>query len=81
MVFKQDLTPLSKKGSITKHKGKGSQSAPMPNRNQLRSLQKAPTNTINDYAKASPVPQAPNDPTSGAGAVGLGSGNWAGNGM
>lgn len=80
MVFKKDLTPLSKGGKITKHAGKGSQSAHMPNRQTLKALQSAPGNTINDYAKAAPTP-ASSDPTSGAGGYGLGTGSWAGNGM
>lgn len=74
--FKKDLTPLRKGGAIHKHNGKGSEMATMPNRNTLASLQKPATNSINDYAKASPMPQ----PTP-ADAGGLGSGDWAGNGM
>jgi hypothetical protein len=74
--FKKNLTPLSKGGAIHKHAGKGSQMAPMPNRNTLSALQKPATNSINDYAKAAPMPQ-PTPPDSG----GLGSGDWGGNGM
>lgn len=80
MVFKQDLTPLKKGGEIHKQKGKGSAAAPMPQRNQLQKLQKSPTNTINDYAKATPMAQPQPDPAT-AGTYGLGSGNWAGNGQ
>ena len=80
MVFKQNLTPLSKGGAITKHKGKGSQQAPMPDRNEISSLAKPATQSINNYAKATPMAQpAPDPSTSGTG--GLGSGNWAGNSM
>jgi len=74
--FKKNLTPLSKGGAVHKHAGKGSQTAPMPNRNTLTALQKPATNSINDYAKAAPMPQ-PTPPDAG----GLGSGDWGGNGM
>lgn len=57
MVFKRQLTPLSKGGAIHKHRGKGSQSASMPSRNEIESLATPPTNTINDYAKATPMAQ------------------------
>ncbi len=79
MVFKQQLTPLSKGGAITKHKGKGSQQTAMPDRNEISSLAKPANQSINNYAKASPMgaPQ-PDAATSG---IGLGSGSWAGNGM
>lgn len=82
MVFKKDLTPLTKGGSITKHRGKGSAAAPMPNRNSLSKLTKNPAaNSINDYAKASPTAGSA-DPTSEmSGGYGLGTGNWSGNGM
>lgn len=80
MVFKQNLTPLSKKGPVHKHKGKGSEQAPMPNRNELTSLSKPAGQSINDYAKATPMAQPQPDPST-SGTSGLGSGNWAGNGM
>ena len=76
MVFKQQLTPLSKGGAITKHKGKGSQQTAMPDRNEISALAKPQNQSINNYAKASPMPQ-PMPPQAG----GLGSGNWSGNGM
>jgi hypothetical protein len=49
--------------------------APLPNRNTLSALSKPTGQTMNDYAKASPMgqPQPAVD--------GLGSGNWSGNGM
>lgn len=74
MAFKKDLTPIGK-GPIHKHKGKGSEMAPMPNRNELTSLQKPAGQSINNYAKASPMGQ-PSPAVDG-----LGSGSWAGNGM
>ena len=72
---KKALTPLSKGGAIHKHAGKGSQMAPMPNRHTLSGLSQPAGQSINDYAKASPMgqPQPAVD--------GLGSGSWAGNGM
>lgn len=78
--FKKDLTPLSKGGAVHKHKGKGSEQATMPNRNTLTALQKPATNTINNYAKATPMPSGQTDPGAPA-PIGLGTGNWAGNGM
>lgn len=82
MVFKQNLTPLKKGGAIHKHAGKGSQMASMPNRHTLASLSQNPS--INNYAKATPMPSGQVDPSGGAGAgpgYGLGSGSFAGNGM
>ena len=79
-AFKKDLTPLSKGGQVTKHKGKGSEMAPLPNRNELTALTKPATNSINDYAKATPMPSGQTDPST-PGTSGLGSGSWAGNGM
>jgi hypothetical protein len=84
VVFKQNLSPLSKGGQITKHKGKGSQQANMPTRTGLQSLMQPGQNTMNNYAKATPVPSASASslgPSPTPGGPGLGSGNWAGNGM
>lgn len=53
MVFKNQLTPLSNKGPITKHEGKGSQAAAMPDRREIKQLAKG--GSINDYAKATPT--------------------------
>ena len=80
MVFKNQLTALSKGGSVTKHKGKGSQMTGMPDRNQISSLAKPASQSVNDYAKATPMAQPQPDPST-SGTSGLGSGNWAGNGM
>lgn len=74
--LKKHLTPLGKGGQITKQNGKGSEMATMPNRNTLAALQKPASQSINDYAKATPMAS----PTAGA-PDGLGSGGWAGNGM
>jgi hypothetical protein len=57
MVFKNKLTPLSKKGPITKHEGKGSQMAAMPDRRQIKQL--ASGGGMNDYAKAAPTLPSP----------------------
>jgi len=79
MVFKHQLTPLTKGGAITKHKGKGSQAAAMPDRGQISQLAKPANQNINNYAKATPMAQPqPDAATTG---MGLGSGSWAGNGM
>lgn len=76
-VLKKHLTPFHKGGAIHKHNGnKGSEQAPLPNRGELSALQKPATNSINDYAKASPMPQPMPASTDG-----LGSGDWGGNGM
>jgi hypothetical protein len=76
---KKDLTPLSKGGAITKHAGKGSQMATLPNRNTLSSLAKPANQSMNNYAKATPM-GAPQPSAPGL-APGLGDGSWAGNGM
>lgn len=53
-MFKKDLTPLSKKGKVVSHKGKGSSEGRMlPSRSALPSFTR-PGATINDYAKATP---------------------------
>jgi hypothetical protein len=77
----QHLTPLKKGGQVTKHHGKGSQMASMPNRGSLAKLGRNPS--INNYAKATPMPSGQVDPTGGSagGGYGLGSGSFAGNGM
>lgn len=55
-MFKKNLTPLTKKGKIDTHQGKGSKSGPMlPSRAALESFTR-PGATINDYAKATPGP-------------------------
>jgi hypothetical protein len=78
MVFKKNLTPIGK-GGITKHAGKGSQATSLPNRNQLSALAKPAGQSPMNYAKATPMAQPqPDASTSG---IGLGSGDWAGNGM
>jgi hypothetical protein len=71
-MFKKDITPLSKGGQITKHAGKGSAVAGMPDRQQINQLAKPAGQNINNYAKASPMPQ-PAPATDG-----IGSGNWPG---
>lgn len=63
MVFKKDLTPLTKKGSVTKHAGKGSTQEVLPNRHAVSELTRGNTanRTMNDYAKATPLPGNDND--------------------
>lgn len=82
MVFKKNLRAPkvggSPKGQVHKHAGKGASATSMPLRHDLQQLNRNPAaNTMNDYAKASPVSQPAGDP----GDVGLGSGDWAGNGI
>ena len=76
MAWKKDLTPLSKGGSVVKHKGKGSQMAGMPDRKQISNLGTAPGASMNNYAKATPMARPTPDS-----APGIGSGDWSGNGM
>lgn len=69
-MFKKDMTPLSKGGAMHKHKGKGSQMSGMPDRQAIKGLA-SPGSTMNDYAKASPMPNGvsnvPSLPFPGAG--------------
>jgi hypothetical protein len=64
-----------------KNAGKGSQQAPMPNRQAITQMTQNPAATsINDYSKATPMasPQpAPPSPVPPGGS-GLGTGNWPG---
>ncbi len=55
-MFKKDMTPLTKGGSLVANKGKGGQQAPMPNRGQVSALAR-PGAGMNDYAKATPMAQ------------------------
>lgn len=64
-MFAKNMTPLTKGGTRTAHKGKGSQTASMPDRSQIAKLAQ-PGATINDYAKATPMAQ-PTPPTMGEG--------------
>lgn len=66
MVFKKNLRPLSKGGQIIKHRGKGSQQAPLPARGALNALSNAPGALVNNYAKATPVSQPGGDVSQGA---------------
>lgn len=54
-MLKQHMTPLTKKGQVHKHKGKGSEQAAMPDRGEIGKLARGPMNSINDYAKATPM--------------------------
>jgi hypothetical protein len=54
VVFKKDLMPLTKKGKVVVHNGKGSQRGRMlPSRAALPAFTR-PGATINDYSKATP---------------------------
>lgn len=54
MPFKKDLTALTKKGQIVNHKGKGSQEFPPRFSNPMQNGTFG-NNTINDYAKVTPM--------------------------
>jgi|HubBroStandDraft_3_1064219.scaffolds.fasta_scaffold922955_1 hypothetical protein len=58
-VFAKNLAPLTKGGKITKFAGKGSQSAPMSQRGQLNALAKPAGQSMQNYAKATPMSAAP----------------------
>jgi hypothetical protein len=65
-MFKKHMTPLTKGGTLHKHKGKGSQMAPMPDRRQISQLAQPGQQSMNDYAKATPMAQPqPADPMEG----------------
>ena len=81
-MFKRNMTPLTRGGQLIKHQGKGSSQAAMPDRSQINSLAGAPGQSINNYAKATPMPMPSPQPGSmPSGAPGIGSGDWSGNGM
>lgn len=71
-MMKRHMVPLSKKGQTVKHQGKGSQMTGMPDRKQIQQLS-APGSTMNNYAKATPMPPSVG-PTPGAGGYGGGYG-------
>ena len=56
-MHKREMFALTKGGSTVKHKGKGSNQAPMPDRRMLSGLALPGTNSMNDYAKATPMAQ------------------------
>jgi hypothetical protein len=60
MVFKKDLTPIGRRGTITKHRGKGATEQRVPRGGQdsvsgLPSFDRA----TNRYPKPAPAPVAP----------------------
>ena len=81
-VFKKNLTPLTKGGTITKHAGKGSQSGTLGKTNNLNPSTTSNSQSINDYSKATPMANpTPPATSTGGGTDGLGSGNWPGIGQ
>lgn len=79
-MFKKHMKPLqaharSGAGQTIAHQGKGSQQASMPNRQSIGQLSTAPGAAINNYAKATPMPQP-----SPASAPGIGTGDMTGGG-
>ena len=74
-VFKKNLTPLSKRGQINVHQGKGAVEQTLPSPAAMSTLTQGDPGqrTMNNYAKATPMP-GPSAPA----ADGLGSGDWPG---
>lgn len=64
-VFKNRLTPLSKRGRIDSFRGKGATAEVLPDRHALSTLTKTDPfrRTMNDYAKASPPSPTADPPT------------------
>ena len=83
MVFKKNLTPLTKGGTITKHAGKGSQSGRLQSAgNNLNPATTGAGQSFGNYAKQTPMANPTPDATAtGGGTDGLGSGNWPGVGQ
>lgn len=64
-MLKKHMTPLRKGGALIANKGKGSQAAPMPSRQQINRLTQ-PGSTMNDYAKTTPMAESvPPSPVEG----------------
>ena len=59
-MLKKHMTPLTKNGDMHKHAGKGSEMTGMPNRQAIKGLS-APGASMNDYAKATPMPNGVNN--------------------
>lgn len=57
-MFKKHMIAGPKTQKVI-HKGKGSQMAPTPDRSQIASLARPGTQSLNDYAKATPMAQSP----------------------
>ena len=56
-VFKKNLTPLSKRGQINVHQGKGAIEQTLPSRSAMSTLTQGDPGqrTMNNYAKATPM--------------------------
>lgn len=93
-MFKKHMSALSKGGQKVSHNGKGSSQAPMPDRSQINALAQPPGQSMNNYAKATPMaggmPPGGGPPPGGGGAapggppapppLGLGTGSFSGTG-
>ena len=69
MAFKKDLTPLTKKGSITVHKGKGATQERLPSRSAVNTLSGPDSGerSMNNYAKETPsITEASDTPDGGS---------------
>lgn len=60
MIYKKDITPFAKGGSVTKHKGKGATEQRNPPRTRESLTGGSPLGrAMNTYPKAAPAPAAP----------------------
>jgi len=67
--FKKNLTPLTKKGSVTVHKGKGATQERLPSRSAVNTLTgpDSGARNFNDYAKETPsITEAADTPDGGS---------------
>jgi hypothetical protein len=69
-MFKKDMTPLSKKGTLNNDPGKGTSQRTLPG----AATGGGPA-SFQSYGKATPMAKPAPEPD------GLGSGSWAGNGI
>ena len=68
MVFKKDLTPIGRKGTVTKHKGKGAtEQRNRPGARETLTGGSPLARTLNAYPKPAPAPPAPPAPAAGPG--------------
>ena len=73
-MLKKHMTPLSKGGQLVKNVGKGALPFPQPKPGALTAA--APS--MNNYAKATPLPTPPPAPMGGASPMGIGAGGSPG---
>lgn len=69
-VLKKHLSaPHGSKGKVVKHEGKGATEQKLPSRHAMETLTRGDPSrrTMNDYAKATPMPEQPSVMPSGPG--------------